>query len=288
MSSSKNFKYLDDLIHSGAKEIVLDSDIALGDGEESEYRDGIILFWHGLTIDGNGHTVDARSKARIFHCMGENITIKNIVLKNGYAEEDHSSGGGAILNTGKLTICDSTFTGNTVRDSGKAYPDFEYVAYCESGGGAIYNDGELTVIRSTFNNNSVEVYSGGAINNGRDAMLTIQDSTFTANTALDDDGGSIHGWLGDLTIIRSSINGNTAQSCGGAISSSGRLTIHDSTLNNNTAGCSGGAIFHEEDCKLTITGSTLNYNKARFSEVILSLSPDTTITDSILNNKMVK
>lgn len=34
--SSKNFKYLDDLIHSGTKEIVLDSDIVLGDGEESE------------------------------------------------------------------------------------------------------------------------------------------------------------------------------------------------------------------------------------------------------------
>ena len=31
MGNSRNFKYLDELIHSGAKEIVLDSDIVLGD-----------------------------------------------------------------------------------------------------------------------------------------------------------------------------------------------------------------------------------------------------------------
>ena len=30
---SKNFRYLDDLIHSGVKDIILDSDIVLDDGE---------------------------------------------------------------------------------------------------------------------------------------------------------------------------------------------------------------------------------------------------------------
>jgi hypothetical protein len=33
---SKNFKYLDELIHSGAKEIVLESDIVLSDDEISD------------------------------------------------------------------------------------------------------------------------------------------------------------------------------------------------------------------------------------------------------------
>ena len=33
----RNFKYLDDLIHSGIGEIVLDSDIILNSDEESEY-----------------------------------------------------------------------------------------------------------------------------------------------------------------------------------------------------------------------------------------------------------
>ena len=39
----KNFKYLDDFIHSDAKGIILDSDIVLSGGEESEYNGGIKL-----------------------------------------------------------------------------------------------------------------------------------------------------------------------------------------------------------------------------------------------------
>ena len=34
---SKNFQYLDELIHSSAKEIVLDSEIVLGSDEESNW-----------------------------------------------------------------------------------------------------------------------------------------------------------------------------------------------------------------------------------------------------------
>jgi hypothetical protein len=36
-SDSKNFKYLDKLIHSGVKEIVLDWDIVLSEAEQSQY-----------------------------------------------------------------------------------------------------------------------------------------------------------------------------------------------------------------------------------------------------------
>ena len=58
-----NFKDLDDLIHkSDAKEIVLDSDIVLDDGEESEYLEGIKLDIDDLVINGNGHLIDACGK----------------------------------------------------------------------------------------------------------------------------------------------------------------------------------------------------------------------------------
>ena len=68
---SKNFKYLDELIHSGVKEIVLDSDIILRECEESEYLDGVKLDIDNLLIDGNGHAVDAQRLTRIFHCTGK-------------------------------------------------------------------------------------------------------------------------------------------------------------------------------------------------------------------------
>ena len=64
MSEVNNFKNLDELIHSGAKEIVLDSDFVFDD--ENEYSDGIKLDVDDLVIDGDGHVIDAYHAARIF------------------------------------------------------------------------------------------------------------------------------------------------------------------------------------------------------------------------------
>ena len=237
---SKNFKYLDDLIHSGQKEIVLDSDIVLGWREEKKYLDGIKLDVDDLIIDGNGHIIDAQGKTSIFFCTGKNITIKNITLKNGFAEY-----GGAIKNGGELTITGSILTGNTVQ--GKC-----------SEGGAIRNRGSLTIIESTLTENTSE-WSGGAIRNR--GSLTIIESTLTGNTAKD--GGAIYNYDGgELTISKSTLTGNTAQKDGGAIYNydDGELTITFSTLNNNTAEHEGGAIFNHDGMILIETdyGGILN------------------------------
>ena len=84
----KNFKYLDELIHGEASEIVLDADIALSDSEEARYREGIELDVDDLVIDGNGHTIDARGKTQIFDVAGKNILIKNYETRN-YLERYH-------------------------------------------------------------------------------------------------------------------------------------------------------------------------------------------------------
>lgn len=59
---SKNFKDLDDLVHSGVKEIVLDSDIILEKGESSNDEYSLKFDVDGLIIDGNGYTIDGRDK----------------------------------------------------------------------------------------------------------------------------------------------------------------------------------------------------------------------------------
>lgn len=83
---------------------------------------GIKLDVDDLAIDGNGHAIDARGLTRIFYCTGQNVTIKNIILKNGFAKEY----GGAINNHGELTITKSTLNNNTSRTSGGAvYNYFE-------------------------------------------------------------------------------------------------------------------------------------------------------------------
>ena len=117
MTFSKNFKYLDDLIHRGVKEIVLGSDIILGEEEKSKYKNGIKLDVDDLIIDGNGHVIDACRRGRIFECTAKNITLKNIRLKNGYTRDE----GGAIVNTDKLTIENSIFVGNTANNGGAIF-----------------------------------------------------------------------------------------------------------------------------------------------------------------------
>lgn len=117
MKPSQNFKYLDELIHGDAEEIILDSDIALSGMEEYEYYEGIDLDVDDLTIDGNGHSIDACKKARIFNCTASGIKIKNITLKNGFNNE---SGGAILIEDGELTISDSTILNSSSGDDGGA------------------------------------------------------------------------------------------------------------------------------------------------------------------------
>lgn len=162
--SSNNFKYLDDLIHSGEKEIVLDSDITYNSEEDSG---SIKLDVDELTIDGNGHTINAKGKTRIF-CVEKDchVIIKNITLKN--------ASDGAIKNNGKLLVENSTFKSN---EGGR--------------GGAISNACILNVINSTFKNNKAR-YDGGAIglsnyggfyHGSRYPYASFQDCTFSNNKA---------------------------------------------------------------------------------------------------------
>ncbi|WP_296893920.1 TIR domain-containing protein [uncultured Methanobrevibacter sp.] len=227
---SRNFKYLDGLIHSGIHEIVLDSDINLNDGEESQYLGGINLDVDELVIDGNGYTIDAKNKTRIFYCTGKNIIIKNIILKNGHAYErigavfhaaemgdeevinanPNNPHGGAIFNEGELDIYESTIKSNW-GDSG-----------------AIFNVGELNICRSTIESNNGDHY-GVICNIGTSniheskfianvsfertifngGVLNIKESLFIENRSYG--GGEIHNDKGDLKIFHCEILNNTSR-----------------------------------------------------------------------------
>lgn len=159
VDDARNFKYLDDLIHSGVNEIVLDSDIVLGDGEKSKYFTGIELDVDDLVIDGRGHIIDARDKTRILECSARNVTIKNLIFING-----DSWAGGAICNEGDLTISESIFADNfSSADGGALFNDLGnlLVSDClfvnnkaNSIGGAIYFEGGLKVEKSLFFDNA--------------------------------------------------------------------------------------------------------------------------------------
>jgi hypothetical protein len=230
------FKDLDELVHSGMGEIVLDTDVCLKRDNESEYLNGIRLDVDDLVIDGNGHTIDACGKVRIFQCCGKNITIRNIRLRNGFADD-----GGAVCNDGgDLTIKNSDLVNNSARN-----------------GGAIRNlRGNLNIFGSDISNNSASS-SGGAISNSD--ILDIELSAIKENTA--GSGGGI-GNGGKLTIRNSLLQQNKAEShYGGAIDNSEELTIIDSELTGNFAERDGGAI-HNNCADLLLVGSSFSGNRA--------------------------
>ena len=229
----KNFKYLDDLIHSGQKDIVLDSDIVLDDGEESEYLKGIKLDVDNLAIEGNGYTIDAQRLTRIFYCTGKNVTIKNITLKRGFSKGN----GGAVHNKGGLTIIKSKFIDCTAKR-----------------GGTLYNIDKLTIRESAFDKNIANRDGGSIYNKGR---ISITKSSFNKNSAKW--GGAIHN-KSELSIIKSKLIDNFAKCGGGAIHNKGELVINETAFSKNIAKVIGGVINNNSRGELIIRKSILTEN----------------------------
>ena len=203
-----------------------------------------------IIINGNGHTLNFnhQNNNNININSTYTVTLKNLILINGNNEK-----GGAINNTGTLTLENTTFNNNTATTDG----------------GAIENYANLNIINSTFTNNTVTTHNGGAIHNAGSAALNITNSTFTLNTA--NEGGAIY-TDGNLNIVNSTFINNTANRYGGAIYNNGVLNISGSTFTGNTANSSrGGAIYNNYmgnihmlgvNILLNISGSTFTGNTA--------------------------
>jgi hypothetical protein len=163
------------------------------------------------TIDGN-----AQDTTGLIDVLGTGAAVKveGLTLENGHNTAGHD--GGAITHNvgGRLTVSDSTLTGNLGSD-----------------GGAIDNNdatsgASLTVTDSTLTGNSAP--DGGAIDNddnggGSGGTVTITDSTFYDNSATD--GGAIdnddnNGSGGSVTVSQSTLAGNAATQLGPEIGTS--------------------------------------------------------------------
>ncbi|MCE7982438.1 MAG: choice-of-anchor D domain-containing protein [Caldilinea sp. CFX5] len=139
-----------------------------------------------------------------------NVTLHQLAFRNNHVigidgEEDERyytyTYGGAISNSGNLTITRSTFDGNS--------------AMRGSGGALYHSQGRLVVRDSTFVNNLAYAHyngQGGAIYNS--AVMTVTNSTFHANVT----------------------QGNSdRQSSGSAIANWGQSWVYNSTFSDNTS-----------------------------------------------------
>ena len=194
---------------------VLDNNITAG-----------IIIDKQLTINGNGHTIDALQKARIFQITAANVVLNNITFTN----TTYNSNGGAIYFSETGTVENCNFTNNT----GKY-------------GGAIHFSETGTVENCNFTNNKATI-DGGAIwiKSG-----SVTNCNFTNNTATRD-GGAIH-FNYKSNITNCNFTNNTATGYGGAIHFSQTGTVENCNFTNNTA-TNGGAIHFSQ------TGTVSNCN----------------------------
>ena len=204
---------------------------AVADGA-SDGANGLPLITSDITIqsDGTSRIIARGASAPDFRLFtitsGGTLTVDDLTLQNGSAVDSSPSllddAGGAIFNLGRLTVSNSTLSGNSA--------NFD--------GGAIYNIGILTVSTSILSGNSSSD-DGGAIYSNV-GTLTVNNSTLSGNSA-NTDGGAIYN-LSTMTVSNSTFSGNATSRNGGAIFHTiSTLTMSNSIIWNN----SPDAIFND-------------------------------------------
>ena len=233
--------------------LTLNQNVAMTAKEASDFTNGITIN-KDITIDGKGHTIDAKNLGRIFSIgEGFTVTLTNATLINGKADK-----GGAIYNDGSLTLSDVKLSDNAA----------------DSYGGAVFNNGELVVSDSVFDSNDIVNrgsasvdYGGAAIYNWYDGTLTVSGSNFTNNIKNYKNGDRLVGavaTIGDATISDSCFVNNAGR-WGGAISASGYLIAGDDV---NT---------------LTVSGSTFKENGGLYGAGIFVAGSDFTVSDCVFD-----
>jgi hypothetical protein len=160
-----------------------------------------------LTVDASGTTVTQTTADRVINSSGKGgITVSGFTLTGGNPD----GAGGAIHGSGDVTVIDSALLSNTASD-----------------GGAIDVAGTVTITRSTIADNQANSF-GGAVEGEDNEPAVIVNSTISGNTA-----GSLGGGLagvGDVTLVYSTIAGNTAPTGANIDDNGGALTSFGSVL----------------------------------------------------------
>ncbi len=252
----------------------------------------------GLHISGNqdititGGTVsnnDAASEGGGLWNGTGLMTLSNIVLDNNSAQGDAAvNGGGAIYNNGgdidasDLTITDNLATGISGSGGGLFSTDGDITINnselsnnsANRAGGAIeIVDGDLEIDNSDILNNDVNGTAGvpapgngGALHISGAAMVDIDNSNISNNTAATE-GGALWNQVNSTMVISNSLmdgnvaNGTAIDNGGGAIFNNGGATeVYDSTLSNNDANGSNGGAIANEIGTLIVEVSTISTN----------------------------
>lgn len=101
-----DFAVLQNLVNNAQDVLNLERDFTYSPGVDT-ITEGIVID-KPLTINGNGHTINALKNSRIFKIISDGVTINNVTLKNGNASE----GGAIYIGGNNAQILNSYFSLN--------------------------------------------------------------------------------------------------------------------------------------------------------------------------------
>ncbi|MCX7420271.1 MAG: right-handed parallel beta-helix repeat-containing protein, partial [Planctomycetia bacterium] len=258
----------DDVIELGVGTYVLtlggvQEDNAVSGDLDIRGLDSLIIRGKGIgqtIIDASG--LPAATRDRIFQVMaGASLTLQGVTLQGGsvLGSED----GGAIRNTGTLTILDSEIRNNASQDTGGAIINTGTMTInrttisgntATATGGAILNTATMTILNSTLNNNTA-TSNGGAIANIAGATATLEGVTVAANRSTSGAGGGIRN-DGTLRLINDTIAFNQSLQAGAGVSrNAGTVTVGNTIISDNFLLAAGNA---QSDVAGTFTSSGNN------------------------------
>jgi hypothetical protein len=203
----------------------------------------------GRSVGGRGGAIYAGGRVAItsstFSGDAADASMPTGISCAGCHGGNPGQGGAVYVGNGGGSINASTFTDNEAK---AGVDDGPGNGGAGGDGGAIDLDpaGALTIANSTIASNTADAdpaqanggFGGGVIGNG---ALTIIDSTISGNTAQAGDGGGIYGL--NLELDQSTIGpGNTASTGGGLYTTGRGAVLANDTIDGNTASSNGGGL----------------------------------------------
>lgn len=279
-------------ITSGASAIINNLRITGGNGMGASFNGvGGAIVVYASRLDLNNVVISDNSAGNgggIYGFFNAQINIFNSTISS-----NRGGGGGGIYASldNTLNITGSSINGNTASGDGGGIYTIDSVTTINSstinnnqadGGSGIFAlEGTLTASNTSINNNTGT--SGGGIS-GLYSIINVSDSVISGNRAAEEGGGIRRSGSGRLDLTRSRILNNITGGGGGGIYSLGDLSIIDSTISGNTAD-TGGGINNEGGG--VILSSTIDRNRANGGGGIYNRGGLRLVNSTISGNRAV-
>ena len=269
------------------------SSYTFNNATDSDCINGIVIDKTNFIIEGNGLTVDGNGQSRIFNITGTNITINNLVFKNGNAQM-----GGAIYAKGQITLNNVTFINNSAAQFGGAvldayggldcYGSYFIDNYAETGSALYLPETEMnmydTYITSNIENKFAQI--GGKDN----AKFYLDNVTFENIRSMYAPALYLDGCL--VTLVNSRFINLTANRTAGAIGikNGGDTSIINCEFINTRSSKNAGAIYADItgmkgcDGNVTIEGTLFRDAHSGFGGAYMQLGGKLFINNSDFEN----